>query len=280
MSKNINLNSEEWRDLVFEGKNKSYGAYRLRQSSSKRHIVAFMVVFLFAVLVASLPALMSAVKDLTKGDAVEMGPMDQIHELSKIPVEPEIPKENLIKQIDVPPPPELKSTVKFDKPVIAKDEEVQEVEIASQSELQETRTQISVADIVGTDEEHGIDIAELREHKQIVQAEPEEEGPVLTPDHMPEFPGGMEAMQKFIRDNLKYPPLAKEAGVQGRVVLRFVVTKDGDVSNIEVLRSVDPSCDREATRVVKGMPKWIPGKQGGRNVAVYFQLPIVFKITD
>ncbi|MDR2953706.1 MAG: TonB family protein [Prevotella sp.] len=276
MAKDIKLNSEEWCDVVFENKNKQYGAYRLRQSSSKRHIVAFAVVLLFAVVVSALPSLVSAVKSLTAKN--DIGPMDQTYEMTNMPVEPEIPEENIIKQETAPPPPPLKTTVKFVPPVIAKDEEVKETEMASQSEIQDTRIQVSVASIQGTDDKHGIDIADLREHKQIVQEAPKEEKPFVTVEQMPEFPGGEAEMNKFISDNLKYPVVAQESGIQGRVTIRFVVTKTGEISDVTVVRGIDPSCDREAVRVVKLMPKWVPGKQNGLNVPVYFTLPILFRL--
>lgn len=275
MSKEIKLNSEEWCDVVFEGKNKEYGAYRLRQSSSKRHIAAFLVVFLFAVFVAALPGLVSVVKNLTQAD---LGPMDETYEMTAIPVEPEIPEENIIKEETAPPPPPLKSTLQFVPPTIAKDEEVAEDKMVTQEEVQESKIQISVADVKGTDEKHGVDIAELREHKQIVQEKPVEEKPFYTVEQMPGFPGGEAEMNKFISENLKYPIVAQESGIQGRVTIRFVVTKTGEISDVTVVRGIDPSCDKEAMRVVKAMPKWIPGKQNGLNVPVYFTLPIVFKL--
>lgn len=277
MSKDIKLNSEEWCDVVFEGKNKQYGAYKLRQSSSKRHLVAFLVILLFAGVVSALPGLVSAVKNLTQTD---IGPMDEAYEMTNIPVEEKIPEENIIKQETAPPPPPLKTTVKFVPPTITKDEDVQEQEMASQSEIQETRIQISVASVQGTDDKHGVDIAELREHKQIVQEKPVEEKPFYTVEQMPSFPGGEAEMNKFISDNLKYPVVAQESGISGRVTIRFVVTKTGDISDVTVVRGIDPSCDKEALRVVKAMPKWIPGKQNGLNVPVYFTLPIVFKLKN
>lgn len=277
MSKDIRLNSEEWCDVVFEGKNKNYGAYKLRQSSSKRHIVAFLVILLLAIFVSALPSLVSAVKNLTKAD--DMGPMDETYAMTNIPVEQEkIPEENIIKQETAPPPPPLKTTVKFVPPTIAKDEEVVESEMTGQSEIQETRIQISVATVQGTDDKHGIDIAELREHKQIVQEKPAEDKPFHTVEQMPMFPGGEGEMNKFIAENLKYPIVAQEAGIQGRVTIRFVVTKTGAISDVSVMRGIDPSCDKEAMRVVKLMPNWIPGKQNGLNVPVYFTLPIVFRL--
>ncbi|WP_029903822.1 energy transducer TonB [Prevotella sp. 10(H)] len=275
MSKDIRLNSAEWCDVVFEGKNKQYGAYRLRQSSSKRHIVAFLVVLVFAAFVSALPGLVSEIKKLTQN---QQGPMDEAYELSQIPVEQEIPEENIIKQETAPPPPPLKTTVKFVPPTIAKDEEVADDKMVGQEEIQETKIQISVADVKGTDDKHGIDIAELREHKQIVEEKPVEEKPFVTVEQMPSFPGGETEMHKFIFDNLKYPMVAQETGIQGRVTVRFVVTKTGAISDVTVIRGIDPSCDKEAVRVIKSMPKWIPGKQNGLNVPVYFTLPIVFRL--
>ncbi|MBN9303331.1 energy transducer TonB, partial [Dysgonomonas mossii] len=78
--------------------------------------------------------------------------------------------------------------------------------------------------------------------------------------------------------NLKYPVVAQESGIQGRVTVRFVVSKTGAIEDVNVIRGIDPSCDKEAVRVVKSMPKWIPGKQNGLNVPVYFTLPIVFRL--
>lgn len=171
----------------------------------------------------------------------------------------------------------MKSSIKFTAPVIKKDEEVSdEEELKSQDELTQSKVNISIADVKGNDEEHGQDIADFRE----VIAEPvvEEEKPYEAVEQMPTFPGGETELMKFIRDNLKYPVIAQENGIQGRVILRFVVSKTGTIDNVTVLRSLDPTCDKEAIRVVKSMPKWIPGKQNGNNVPVYFTLPVVFKL--
>jgi protein TonB len=276
MGKDIKLNSSEWCDVVFESKNKNYGAYRLRQSSSKRHIVAFLVILAFAAFVSALPGLVSVVKSLAQGQA---GPMEDTFELSNIPVEQEIPEENKIKQETAPPPPPLKTTVKFVPPKIAKDEDVRDdQEMKSQDEIQETKIQISVADVKGTNEKTGVDIAELREHKVIVEEKPVQDKPFVTVEQMPTFPGGEIEMQKFISQSLKYPVVAQESGIQGRVIVRFVVAKTGAIEDVTVIRGIDSSCDKEAIRVVKSMPKWIPGKQNGLNVPVYFTLPIVFRL--
>lgn len=276
MGKDIRLNSAEWCDVVFEGKNKQYGAYKLRQTSSKRHIVAFLVIVAFAAFVSVLPTLIGEIKKLAMQNQVAM---EETYEMSNIPVQDQVPEENIIKQETAPPPPPLKTTVKFVPPVIAKDEDVTEAdEIKSQDDLTANKITISVADVKGTDDKHGVDIRELQEHKVIVQEKPVEEKPFVTVEQMPSFPGGEAEMQRYIAENLKYPVIAQETGIQGRVTIRFVVTKDGVISDVQVIRGIDKSCDQEAVRVVKSMPKWIPGKQNGRNVPVYFTLPVVFRL--
>lgn len=270
----IKLNSQLWCDLVFEDKNKSYGAYKLRQSSSKRHIYAFVVTVIIAIVVTALPMLISEVQRMRAANAPQA--IDQVLEMSKLDIEDRVPEENIIKEAAAPPPPPLKSTVRFVPPIIAPDEEVaDDVDVHTQDDLLASREQISIADVVGDDDEHGIDIRDLEEQKIIV-----EEAPKIFEivEQMPSFPGGTEEMMKWISNNLNYPVDAQERGVQGRVVVRFVVTKTGTVEDVKVLRGIDPSCDREATRVVKAMPKWNAGRQNGEAVAVYFNLPILFRL--
>lgn len=101
---------------------------------------------------------------------------------------------------------------------------------------------------------------------------------MTTVDVMPQFPGGMSEVMKYIAKNLCYPKIAKENGIQGRVIVRFIVSASGKVENVKVLRSLDPYCDKEAIRLVKSMPNWIPGKEDGKAVSVYYTLPIVFRL--
>jgi protein TonB len=143
----------------------------------------------------------------------------------------------------------------------------------SQKDLLESKVQISMADVKGNDEEHGVDIADLQQHKEII-----EEKPLYGVEQMPQFPGGEDELFKFISDNLHYPAAASELGIEGRVTIRFVVSKTGAVTNVEVIRGLDPACDKEAIRVVRMMPNWIPGRQNGRNVPVYYTLPILYKL--
>jgi protein TonB len=95
---------------------------------------------------------------------------------------------------------------------------------------------------------------------------------------MPEFPGGQSALMKYLSENIRYPVIAQENGIEGRVICSFVVERDGSITDVQVVRGVDPSLDREAVRVIQSMPKWKPGKQRGKPVRVRFTLPIVFRL--
>lgn len=106
----------------------------------------------------------------------------------------------------------------------------------------------------------------------------DDDKPLFMAEIMPSFPEGKNAMDKFISDNLKYPEEAQAKGIQGRVTVRFVVSKTGDIVTPEIIRGIDPDCDKEALRVISAMPKWLPGKHEGKNVNVYFTLPVIFKL--
>ena len=103
---------------------------------------------------------------------------------------------------------------------------------------------------------------------------------LVVPEIMPSFPGGQQAMIKFIRESMQFPEKELAQGIQGRVILQFVVERDGSIADIVVVRGVNPALDREAIRIVESMPKWIPGKQSGRVVRTRFTLPINFRIDD
>ncbi len=106
----------------------------------------------------------------------------------------------------------------------------------------------------------------------------EEEEVYSFADKMPQFPGGNAELMKYIDENLIYPPTAKEKGIQGRVIVRFVVKSDGSIGNAQVIRSLDPECDKEAIRVIKSLPKWTPGEASGTPVAVWFTAPVPFSL--
>jgi TonB family protein len=101
---------------------------------------------------------------------------------------------------------------------------------------------------------------------------------VTVHETMPEFPGGVQALYKFLGENLQYPAVAVESGIQGRVVAKFVVQKDGTITDIQIKKGLDPACDKEAIRIIRKMPKWIPGTQDGKPVPVYYDLPVSFKL--
>ena len=267
----IDLTSQEWCQLIFEGKNQAYGAYRMRANSTKRHNVAMLIVVIIAAVGFSIPTLLK----LATPEQKEV--MTEVTTLSKLE-EPEIKQEEM-KRVEpvAPPPPALKSSIKFTAPVIKKDEEVRdEDEIKSQTELTETKVAISIADVKGNDEANGKDIADL---KQVVTQAPEEEEKVFDMvEQMPTFPGGTNELMKYIADHLKYPTIAQENGVEGRVICQFVVSSDGRVRDAKVVKTLDPYCDKEAIRVIMSMPKWIPGKQNGKAVSVKYTVPIVFRL--
>ncbi|MBZ4657334.1 MAG: Cell envelope biosis protein TonB [Methermicoccus sp.] len=110
------------------------------------------------------------------------------------------------------------------------------------------------------------------------QVEEEEEEIFVVVENQPEFPGGLAAMMKFLSENIKYPVIAQENGIQGRVICNFVVERDGSITDVQVVRGVDPSLDKEAVRVIQSMPKWKPGMQRGKPVRVRFTLPVVFRL--
>jgi protein TonB len=200
----------------------------------------------------------------------------QTEEVKMVEINQEIPEEDQIKQIEnVPPPPQLKETVQFTPPVIKRDEDVTN-EVLSQAELTENKADISVKTVEGV-KEGGVDIADVIEHKVVIA---EEKKPEIFShvEVMPSFPGGDQAMMKWLNENMQYPVIAQEQGIQGRVVVRFVVSPDGSVGSVELQRSLDPSCDKEALRVVKKMPRWVPGKQNGQAVSVYYTLPVRFRL--
>jgi TonB family protein len=112
----------------------------------------------------------------------------------------------------------------------------------------------------------------------VAAEEADSEQVFLVVESMPDYPGGEEKLYKFLEENIKYPQLAKESGIQGRVFVTFAVEKDGSITNIRVLRGIGGGCDEEAIRVVKAMPKWIPGRQRGKPVKVQYNLPVKFTL--
>ncbi len=188
MGKNVDLNSSEWTDMIFEGKNKAYGAYYLRRTSSKRHIVALIAVLIFTGVIAAIPSLIDAVKKQNEN----LGGIDDAFELANLETpEEQVPEEQIIRQETAPPPPPLKATIQFTPPVITDDDKVnEENQMKSQDELNESKVQVSVATVDGTDDKDAVDIADLRDHK-VMTEEKEPEKPFVSVEQMPQYPGGI-----------------------------------------------------------------------------------------
>jgi protein TonB len=152
-----------------------------------------------------------------------------------------------------PPPPQMLLEIE-----VKKDNEViEEVKVNMETEVETEK----------------IDFSNVKQEEEVV-----EEEIFKVVEKMPSYPGGEAEMFKYLQANLKYPPIAKESGIQGKVYIRFLVEKDGSIARVEVLRGVHPSCDEEAMRVVKNMPKWQPGEQRGKPVRVWYTLPVHFKL--
>ena len=265
------MNSKQWCELVFDGKNTEFGAFQMRQESTSRHNKAMIIVAILVVLIITLPALFRYIAP-KKQEEVKM---TEVTQLTKLPP-PEVKNNDVIKKVDAPPPPPLKSSIKFTAPKIVKDEGADREDVKTQEEIISAKVAVSVADVKGNDDLFGTDIQDLKEIAIDTPQEEVQETVFQTVEQMPSFPGGMQALNKYLKDNLRYPTIAAENGVSGRVVLRFVVSKSGKIENVEVLGPVDRALDEEAVRVVKSMPAWVPGKQNGNAVAVYYTLPVTF----
>jgi protein TonB len=276
MSK-IDLISGEWTELVFAGRNQAYGAYKLRQGTGKRNVISIIAVV--CLIIACQVGL--TIKKAADAEAAKRAAMNQAVELSKL----EQPKKAEVKQKQIKVEPEkvveqVKSSIKFTAPVIKKDSEVRpEDELKTQDQIMETKTAIGSFDVKGNDDVNG---EVLKAKEVIAQPEPpkhEEESKVFdVVEQMPSFPGGNGALLEYLASHVKYPVVAPENGVQGRVIVSFVVEKDGSITDVRVVRSVDPSLDREAARVVSSMPRWTPGKQNGSAVRVKYNVPVMFKL--
>lgn len=276
MSK-IDLISNEWTDLVFEGRNQAYGAYKLRKGTAKRNVWALIIVGLAAALLylgLQLQKMAEANKKVENTQAVELAKLNTEKKEAKVE------KKEIIKQEPEKVVEQVKSSVKFTAPVIKKDSEVKEEDEIKLDEVQKSDKAVGAFTVEGNDEVGG---AVLKAKEDIAAPEPPkdvvEETKIFTVvEQMPMYPGGYGALMGYLRDNIHYPTVAAENGVQGRVVVGFVVERDGSITDVKILRGVDPSLDREAMRVVKNMPKWTPGKQNGSAVRVKYQVPVSFRL--
>ena len=278
----IDLYDPKWVEMVFAGKNKEYGAYQLRKGTSGRNIKSLLILVIAAALVGGFLAWKvieqkQAEEQQAYMEAMELAKLQEQAKKEKKKPEPIKPKVEQKKEIPV-----ARETQKFTAPVIKKDELVKEENQVKQMD------QLDEKVAVGNENKEGVKDRTVEAVRNDIAVAAPPPPPAPKPEvsnkvfevveEMPSFPGGAVALNAFLSSNTKYPVVAQENGVQGRVIVGFVVERDGSISDVKVLRSVDPSLDREATRVVKSMPKWTPGKQNGSTVRVKYTVPVVFRL--
>lgn len=260
-------------DIVFEKRNKSYGAYVLRKLYNKHMNRATIAGILLFVLAICTPVIARYVKGKFPAKTEKLESRE-VFLAEPPPIDPK--KEPPPPPPKVDPPP-IKDQIKFVPPVVKKDEEVLEEEPPPPTVEEIKDKEISTVTREG--EEGGIDasLLEPADGPPAVIEEPvKEEEPFTFVEQQPTFPGGEAAMLKFIYDNIKYPAIARENGISGTVHIQFVVSKTGEISKAKVLRGIGGGCNEEAIRVVNMMPNWNPGKHNGRAVPVTFTMPIKF----
>jgi len=251
--KNEALTLEE---IVFEKRNKEYGAYVLRKKFQKFLLIAFLISLFSiggAVMVPFIQALNNVGKNvvLVKNTVVSM---ENIKAEDDIPPPPPPPP---------PPPAAAEAQVKYVAPVVV-DSVTVEVEFATVSDVKETVTNEPVPEKIEVVKE---------EETAIVEEEPV----FIIVEEQATFLGGdVNSFREWVMKNIKYPVLAAENGITGKVYVQYAVNSKGDVVDVKVVRGVDPSLDKEAVRVIQSSPKWEPGKQGGMRVKQQFTIPISF----
>jgi periplasmic protein TonB len=258
MEENLDFsNAKNLDEIVFRNRNKEYGAYELRVKYKKfvsRSLIISIAVLLLGVLIPFFIFKQSYSANQDQQVSVDMMDMNK-------------PKEEVAPP---PPPPPPEATVeqkaKFTAPIVVTD--TTETTEINQDDLNKTvNTNISTEEVVVEDDNSNQVIEEVVET------------PIFTVvEEMPSFPGGDEARIKFLTENIKYPQMAKESGIQGTVYVTFVINEKGKVADVKVLRGIGGGCDEEAIRVVNIMPSWNAGKQSGKAVRVQFNMPIKFTL--
>lgn len=282
MAKDVDLTSREWCEIVFEGKNKDFGAYKLRESSPARHTKAIVSVLIALAVILTL--LILSVNGVFNKPEEEQMAISTEQEIATFDAEEEEIEEEEEEQFQMPEPEEIIAPEEVANQqqvtdlLIVEDDKIEEdKQVKNQEDVLENEAAVGAVDITeGTNDLNKVIIQE-----QVIAApKVEDEQPVSIAmvEQKPEFPGGEAAMYKWLSDNIVYPSAASEEGVQGRVVVEFVVGKDGSISNVKVVRPRHPALDKEALRVVKAMPNWLPGRNNGQPVKVTYTLPVTFKL--
>ena len=250
--------TESLEELVFKNRNKEYGAYLLRKKYSKYVSISLLIAILVIGTLIAYPviaAYMAKVKTVIVDKDVTADMMEIAKQEAPPPPPPPPPADEIVKQ------------TAFKAPIVSTD--TVEETMVSQEDLNAKPSNTPPP----TDEE----LAPQQVKTQVVE-QVEKPTPFTVVEEMPGFPGGEAEMYKFITTTIKYPEEAKELGIQGKVFVNFVVEPDGSISEVKLIRGIGGGCDEEAIRVVKAMPRWVPGKQRGVPVRVYFNLPIKFTL--
>ena len=246
-------------DIVFENRNKEYGAYKLRKRYSRNVIIALitgLVLMSTAIITPYLnaKAAENKAKRTERQVEIKMENLDQPTETVAPPLPPPPPPQDVVQQAKYIPPVVVDSV---------KPEETVQLMTADQAQVEVQNEEV---------------VEEVQVVAEEVQEDVDEAEPFYVVEEMPMFPGGDAAIQKYIGDNVIYPEVAKENNIQGRVIVKFCVTPTGGVDQVSVLKGVDPELDVEVVRVVKTLPKFKPGKQGGKPVPVWYTIPINFQL--
>lgn len=285
--RNVDLTSKEWRDLVFADKNKEFGAYQMRKDSDKRHNLAALFTLIGLIVVFFLILAYSKYSDYkAEQDAIalqeqreKMAAAELLQQEDEPEPEPE-PEEQKFEQPEIEVPEEVLATVQVTQIAIVDADKVKN-EVMDMEEQKEDNTARGVVNQEGSDDADKFKAVQ----EQVIVKEPEPEKPkeeeiFVAVEQMAEFPGGQGALMKWLGQNIRYPEAAQQNDIQGRVIVKFVVEKDGSIGQVTVVKGVDKDLDREAIRVVKKMPKWQPGKNNGVAVRSYFNLPVTFKLQN
>lgn len=255
--KNGNYTIPAFDDIVFENRNREYGAYKLRKNYNRNVMISLIIAMLIFGSAVILPFLNARAQESSQKRSetqveIKMENLDQPVEQIAPPTPP--PPEEIVQQAQYVPPVVVDSVKPEDNVQLMTVEEAQ-IEVKNED----------VVEVV------------VQAAAEVQEAETEQE-PFYVVEEAPMFPGGDAEIQRYIGENVIYPEVAKENNVQGRVVLKFCVTETGGVDLVSILKGVDPELDAEVLRVVKTLPKFKPGKQGGKPVRVWYTIPILFKL--
>ncbi len=285
--RNVDLTSAEWRDLIFADKNKEFGAYQLRKSSDKRHnmaalytLIGLVVIFFLIIGFSKWSDYRAEQQALALQEQREKMMAAALAQEEEIPEEPEV-EEQKFEQPEIEVPEEVLATVQVTQIAIVDADKVKN-EVMDMDTQKEDNTARGVVTQEGSDDADKFKAVQ----EQVVVKEPEpevkpkEEEIFVAVEQQAEFPGGQGALMKWLSNNIRYPESAQQNDIQGRVIVKFVVEKDGSIGKTEILKGVDKDLDREALRVVKKMPRWQPGKNNGVAVRSYFNLPVVFRLQN